>query len=87
MKTSNCYTSSCRYCHSYQPQGRRGGMCKQLGVTVQSQWKSCYLAQPIFSSSWDNSEEIARLEKSFSLKYERFDEPTVPKLTTCIAEK
>lgn len=68
MKRNNCITSACRYCHSYQHQGRRGGMCEQLGVPVQSQWKSCNLATPLFNSHWDNLEEIALLEKSFSLK-------------------
>jgi hypothetical protein len=55
---------------------------------VQAQWKSCQFAQPIFASNWDNLEEIALLEKSFSLKYDRpSDSLTESSLTTCIAEK
>jgi hypothetical protein len=68
MKNNNCITSVCRHCHSYQHEGRRGGMCQQLGVLVQSQWKSCNLAKPFFNSNLENLEEIALLEKSFSLK-------------------
>lgn len=74
MKTSKCVTSSCRYCSSYQHEGRRGGVCNQLGVIVHGQWKSCSLAKPIFNSTWKNIDRIALLEQSFSLQYEK-DEP------------
>ncbi len=68
MKIVNDLTSACRYCRFYQPQGRRGGMCKQLGVSVKAEWKSCNLASPPFASDWENLEEIVWLEKSFSLE-------------------
>lgn len=73
MKTTNCFTSACRYCSSYQPEGRRGGMCEQLGVPVQAQWKSCNFATSPFGSHWQTLEDIALLEKSFSLNYDTLD--------------
>jgi hypothetical protein len=44
-------------------------MCQKLGVPVQAHWKSCSLASPLFASGWEKINEIALLEKSFSLKY------------------
>ena len=67
MKTEPLLTSVCRYCSYYKPQGRRGGMCKQLGVPVQGKWKACVLATPPFSSSVMNIEEIMLLENSLSV--------------------
>jgi hypothetical protein len=40
--------STCRYCRSYQVEGRRGGHCNKLNVTVQSRWSACSLAEPTF---------------------------------------
>ncbi len=51
MKTLNFPTSACRYCHYYQPEGRRGGMCQQLSAPVRGSWKACSLAVPAFASS------------------------------------
>lgn len=70
MKTTNCFTSACRYCNSYQPQGRRGGMCEQLGVPVQAQWKSCNFAKSPFDSPL---EEIALLERIFISNSSNYD--------------
>ncbi len=67
MRTANFLTSSCRYCRHYQPEGRRGGMCSQLGVEVQAGWKACSLAIPPFTSSQKRREEIVLLENSLSL--------------------
>ncbi len=58
MKTPNCLTSACRHCRFYQPEGRRGGQCQQLGVPVRGSWKACQLAIPPFAPSWENLEEI-----------------------------
>lgn len=58
MKTLNFLTSACRYCQYYKPEGRRGGMCQQLGVPVQGSWKACALVIPAFAQSWDGLEEI-----------------------------
>lgn len=46
-------TSTCRYCLFYKPEGRRGGMCQMLEVSVQSKWQACPLALPAFAPSWD----------------------------------
>lgn len=51
-------TSACRHCRYYLPEGRRGGVCQQLSVLVQGQWKACSLAVSPFGSSWDNIEEL-----------------------------
>ncbi|NCO75054.1 MAG: hypothetical protein GW856_07425 [Cyanobacteria bacterium] len=67
MKPNNSCASACRYCKSYQPEGRRGGMCSQLGVLVKAHWASCSFATPAFHSEWQNLPEIVILEKSFSL--------------------
>ncbi|MGG6293573.1 hypothetical protein ACQ4M4_04030 [Leptolyngbya sp. AN02str] len=50
MTNGNCSVTACRNCLNYQLEGRRGGLCRQLGVPVQSDWKPCPLAAPIFSS-------------------------------------
>ena len=67
MKTANYITSSCRYCRYYQSEGRRGGMCDQLGVPVQGEWKACVLASHPFSTPWDAIEDVMRLENSLAL--------------------
>ena len=56
MKTP--LTSACRHCRHYMPEGRRGGVCQQLSVPVQGQWKACSLAVSPFGSSWENIEEL-----------------------------
>ena len=53
MNAPNFLTSTCRYCQCYKPEGRRGGMCQMLGVSVQSKWQACNLALPAFAPSWD----------------------------------
>jgi hypothetical protein len=67
MKKANFVTSSCRHCRYYQSEGRRGGMCQQLGVPVQSHWKACSLAARPFSPTWEHLEEVVRLENSLTL--------------------
>ncbi|UBF24892.1 hypothetical protein K9N68_25040 [Kovacikia minuta CCNUW1] len=58
MKPSNSSISACRNCRYYVPEGRRGGRCDQLNVSVHSAWKACSLAIPPFSPAWENLEEI-----------------------------
>ncbi len=59
MKTLNLPISSCRFCQYYKSEGRRGGMCQQLGVPVRATWKACGFAMPAFSSSsWEKLEEM-----------------------------
>lgn len=67
MIPNNKCASACRYCRFYHPEGRRGGTCEQLNVSVQGTWKSCSLAAPAFGDSWETVPEIALLEKSFSI--------------------
>lgn len=69
MKTANFLTTSCRYCRYYNPEGRRGGTCKQLGVPVQSCWKACALAAKPFNSAWEKLEEVVHLEHSLVLEH------------------
>ncbi len=37
--------SVCQRCRHYKPEGRRGGICQMFQTVVQSQWKSCSLAE------------------------------------------
>lgn len=53
MKSNDAFTSNCRHCRFYSPEGRRGGHCSQLNVAVQSTWKACSLATPIFEPDWE----------------------------------
>ncbi|BAZ47873.1 hypothetical protein NIES4103_04770 [Nostoc sp. NIES-4103] len=57
MKPIKFLTSACRYCRHYKPEGRRGGMCQQLGAPVQASWKACSLALPPFAPSWESLED------------------------------
>ena len=59
MSNQNCLTSACRYCRFYRPEGLHGGACQQLGVSVQSDWKSCQLGLPAFANTWENAEELS----------------------------
>ena len=56
MKSINFLTSACKYCRHYNPEGRRGGNCQQLGAPVQGHWKACSLALPAFAPSWETLE-------------------------------
>ena len=58
MKTLNVLNSACRHCQYYKPEGRRGGMCQLLGVTVQGSWRACHLAIPAFAPSLKGLEGI-----------------------------
>jgi hypothetical protein len=58
MKIPSSPESKCRHCRYYAPEGRRGGHCRQLNVTVQSSWKACSLAIPPFAPAWDSLEGI-----------------------------
>ena len=67
MSNQNCLTSACRYCRFYRPEGLHGGACQQLGVSVQSDWKSCQLGLPAFANTWENAEELAATNRSVEL--------------------
>jgi hypothetical protein len=57
MKPNKVLTSACKYCRHYQPEGRRGGTCKQLSAHVQAGWKACALAMPAFAPTWETLED------------------------------
>ncbi len=79
MKPSLSSTSACRHCRYYQPEGRRGGQCQQLNVTVQSGWKACSLAIPPFAPAWENLEEIMIWQqKALAAQAEVVDEQVAP---------
>jgi hypothetical protein len=63
MKMPNVLTSACRYCRYFQPEGRRGGLCHQLGAPVRGDWKACALALPPFAPSWETLEEMVILSE------------------------
>ena len=74
MRETHFLNSTCRHCKYYQPEGRRGGSCSQLGVSVNSNWETCSLAASPFDNALDNLdatltnlEEIVQLETVFSL--------------------
>ncbi|KOP23216.1 hypothetical protein AMR41_27430 [Hapalosiphon sp. MRB220] len=58
MKNIKYLTSACKYCRYYQPEGRRGGICQQLGAPVQASWKACSFALPPFAPSWEKLEDV-----------------------------
>ncbi|MDX2243479.1 MAG: hypothetical protein NW224_22590 [Leptolyngbyaceae cyanobacterium bins.302] len=58
MKHSSAAISACRHCRFYSPQGRRGGYCKKLNVSVKGQWEACSLATPPFAATWRELESI-----------------------------
>jgi hypothetical protein len=66
MNTLSFPTSACRLCRYYQPEGRRGGVCQQLGVPVRGSWSSCSLALPPFAPSWENIEDIWHQDQQLS---------------------
>jgi hypothetical protein len=83
MKTANFAISACRYCRYYNSQGRRGGVCEQLGVPVQANWKACALAVTPFAPPWDSIEEIMLRENTLALKYSK----NCPSLIPCETEE
>ena len=67
MNTMIPTTSACRYCRFYTPEGRRGGICEQLGVSVRGCWNACALALPPFAPSWESAETILSWKTSENL--------------------
>lgn len=48
MTAGKCETTRCGLCRFYSHEGRRGGLCHQLNVNVDSHWKACCLAESPF---------------------------------------
>ncbi len=59
MTPSSAVISACRHCQFYAPEGRRGGHCRKLNVSVQSRWEACSLGVPPFAATWRELESIA----------------------------
>ena len=70
MSNQSCLVSSCRSCRYYTPEGRRGGLCQQLGAPVSSHWKACSLAFPPFAPSWEHLEELVTLTSSTAIRHD-----------------
>ncbi len=87
MKQIKSFTSACRYCRYYQPEGRRGGMCQQLGALVQGSWAACSLALPPFAPSWEHLEEVWSLpdgEAVVSSGLNQAAQEVTPETLTCM---
>lgn len=72
MATSTALVSACRFCQYYTPEGRRGGQCKKLGAAVESHWKSCSLAIPAFSPSWEELQQVIIAQESAQAEGSQF---------------
>ncbi len=70
MSCQSCLVSSCRACRYYTHEGRRGGVCQQLGAPVSSQWKACSLAFPAFAPSWEHLEGLVNLTSLAATQHE-----------------
>lgn len=70
MSCQSCLVSSCRACRYYSHEGRRGGLCQQLGAPVSSQWKACSLAFPAFAPSWEHLEGLVTLTSASAIRHE-----------------
>ena len=98
IKETNFLDLNCRHCRFYQPEGRRGGSCQKLGVSVLSNWKACTLACSPFTSTLKNLdtnfidlektlinlEEIVHLETSLSLPCKNQDGIDTQEPSECV---
>lgn len=78
MKSINFLTSACRYCRHYNPEGRRGGNCQQLGAPVQGHWKACSLAIPAFAPSWETLEGVWSLPEAIPVVTSNLKQDILP---------
>lgn len=58
LKSINCITLACRHCRNFQPEGRRGGQCEQLGVPVHGSWPACSLVILPFAPTWEVADPL-----------------------------
>lgn len=68
MKSIDRLVSACRHCRSYKLEGRRGGHCQLLDVSVQGSWTACALAAAPFTSKWQELEELMALPTPIELQ-------------------
>jgi hypothetical protein len=78
MKSSDSLASACRHCRYYMPEGRRGGHCSQLSVSVRGGWTACSLSRPVFAPTWDFTKIKLWTEESL----ETHSLPTTSELNT-----
>jgi hypothetical protein len=88
MKSIKFSASACRYCRYYNPEGRRGGQCQQLGAPVLGSWKACSLALPPFAPSWETLEDVWSLPEMKPTLSSQFGQYTHREIegTTCNAD-
>lgn len=82
MKEIDFSTSVCRYCRFYSPEGRRGGSCEMLGVTVQGSWKACTLASSPFETTLKKLEHIFHLDTPEQVKLDRAVSSNITEIET-----
>ena len=63
MTAGKCGTTRCGLCRFYSHEGRRGGLCHQLNVNVDSHWKACCLAESPFMNGIDRPDAVAGIAK------------------------
>ncbi|WP_354634625.1 hypothetical protein [Planktothricoides raciborskii] len=70
MNYNNYSTLSCRFCQHYEVEGRRGGICHLLNVSVQGNWQACPLAIRSFVTELIAIETISQAS-DLSVNYEK----------------
>ncbi len=63
MKNQNALGFSCRHCHHYQIEGRRGGRCQQLSSSVHGHWRACPFYVAPFAPTWELA--LCKLDRVF----------------------
>jgi hypothetical protein len=49
-------------------EGRRGGLCHQLGVLVQGRWRACPFAAPLFAAPASDTSSMLSLQAALELE-------------------
>lgn len=84
MNYHNDSTLSCRFCQHYQVEGRRGGLCHLLNVSVQGSWQACpvatrsFVTEPISIETRSQTSHLSvNYEKIIPLKTYNFTDRTL----------